>query len=116
VSNFEPYKLLSIKLASLSSKDQKWILSQIPQGSRDKISQTIRHVKTFKVSNKQDFFEQLLAQSPECSKTDLVIEKTRELPISAKLNKHFSFIESGVVPVTEDIKLLISSFLDTPRT
>jgi chromatin segregation and condensation protein Rec8/ScpA/Scc1 (kleisin family) len=111
MSNYEPHKMISLKLAGLSRSDQNWILKQLPPEVSEKIKNSLHFVRKLRATDTDSLFQKLLSQQEEMQSRAIENNHIASMSLSTEFNEHLTKISFGQVQVTEHIKSFVTQYL-----
>lgn len=105
MKNVETHKIVSLKLATLSQQDQKWLLNQLPKESSEKIRQSLKVTKNLGAKKAQQLLQSLQSATPkEVNSSNVALEQSEDCEFSQHLQK----VNAGEVSVTEAVRRLLN--------
>ena len=114
MSEFDPLKLISLKLATLSARDKKWVLSKLPDEKRHLLEAPEQLVKQVSSHRKSLNFDELL--QPQI-KANAIGRVKKEAPrVSTSLYAHLQQMQNSKHKITEATDQFISEFLEGKKS
>lgn len=66
-----PYKMAALRLAMVSLHDQRWVLQQLPESSRQRIQSELAMLARLKISNYAELLQEALDQPAPMSMAEI---------------------------------------------
>ncbi|WP_199611756.1 hypothetical protein [Flocculibacter collagenilyticus] len=112
MENFDPVKMLSLKLTTLTKRDQAWLLSQIPENNRKKITSFMKLVANLKGADKRTLAKHLQPDSKNISSQK---GKAAALEVSQELKEHINFLNNNSHLVSNHALSIVTEIINGER-
>ena len=109
--SLEQQKLMSLKIASLPQKDQKWLLARLPEQDRQCLSESVQFLETLKVRKAGSVLKNWLCEQSSGPAKLEQKQQTVVLACDAGLAEFLRGAASGNADLTEDTRTFIQSYL-----
>jgi len=111
MSEHNPAKLLALKIASLSSRDRDWLISQLPEPQRKLLLTSLNSVTQLSLKNSNLIINARSSHNEDSSSNESTASKAKQVSLSDTLYQHCCQIQTKQVSVSESTRLFVNAYL-----